>query len=226
MSAQQLILAARGIHKGFVMGGQKIEVLKDLTLNLVAGETLAILGPSGSGKSTLLGLLAGLETPDQGEIVLRGEVLSQLDQAALTRYRARHLGIVFQQFHLMRHLSALENVMLPLEIAGQSGRAVRQRAVELLEQVRLGHRLDHYPHQLSGGECQRVAIARALSPEPELILADEPSGNLDQETGEQVMGALFEMVRAQGRSLILVTHNPEQAKRCDRQLYLQHGQLV
>ncbi|MBF2053828.1 MAG: ABC transporter ATP-binding protein [Candidatus Sericytochromatia bacterium] len=226
MSTQQVILAARHVHKGFVMGGQKIEVLKGLDLQLLAGETLAILGPSGSGKSTLLGLLAGLETPDSGEIALRGEVLSELDQAALTRYRARYLGIVFQQFHLMRHLSALENVMLPLEIAGQSGRTVRQRAVELLEQVRLGHRLDHYPHQLSGGECQRVAIARALSPEPELILADEPSGNLDQETGEQVMGALFEMVRAQGRSLILVTHNPEQAMRCDRQLHLQHGQLV
>lgn len=220
------ILSARGVSKGFVMGGERIAVLEQLELEVATGETVAILGPSGSGKSTLLGLLAGLEAPDQGEIALGGQVLTTLSQAALTRYRSLHLGIVFQQFHLMRHLSALENVMLPLEIGGVATATARQRALRTLEEVQLGHRLRHFPHQLSGGECQRVAIARALTVAPDLLLADEPSGNLDSHTGDQVMGLLFERVRAQGHSLILVTHNEEQAQLCDRILDLSQGRLV
>ncbi len=219
------ILKAQNVSKGFSLAGQKIDVLRDLQLTVTAGETLAILGPSGSGKSTLLSLLAGLEPPDSGSISLNGQLLTAFNQAELTRYRAKHLGIVFQQFHLMRHLSALENVMLPLEIAGIGVKAARQQATETLEQVKLSHRLGHFPHQLSGGECQRVAIARALTVAPELMLADEPSGNLDRQTGDQIMGLLFELVRERGHSLILVTHNEEQAKLCDRVLHLTEGQL-
>jgi putative ABC transport system ATP-binding protein len=219
------ILEATEVSKGFSLAGQRIDVLSGLELRVGTGETVAILGPSGSGKSTLLSLLAGLEPPDSGRISLRGQVLTTLSQAELTRYRARHLGIVFQQFHLMRHLSALENVMLPLEIAGVSVREARKKAEVTLNHVQLGHRLGHFPHQLSGGESQRVAIARALTVEPELMLADEPSGNLDRQTGDQVMGLLFELVRARGHSLILVTHNEEQAALCDRVLHLHDGQL-
>jgi len=220
-----MILRVQDVWKGFQLGGQRIDVLQGLSLEVAAGETIAILGPSGSGKSTLLGLLAGLDPPDQGTIALRGQVLTTMDQAALTRYRARHLGIVFQQFHLMRHLNAIENVMLPLEIAGVSHRQARTQAEVALTQVQLNHRLDHFPHQLSGGECQRVAIARALAVEPELMLADEPSGNLDRKTGEQVMELLFALVRNGSRSLILVTHNEEQAQLCDRVLHLSDGRL-
>ena len=227
MSASSLVLDVQDLSKGFALGGQQIQVLQQLNLQLSQGERVAILGPSGSGKSTLLGLLAGLESPDSGDIVLQGQSLSALNQEALTRYRARHLGIVFQQFHLMRHLTALENVLLPLEITGAAAASSRQaRAVHLLEQVGLSHRMHHFPHQLSGGECQRVAMARALSTEPPLLLADEPSGNLDVETGEHVMTLLFDVLKQHQSSLILVTHNPEQATRCDRRLSLQHGQLV
>ena len=218
MSASSLVLDVQDLSKGFALGGQQIQVLQQLNLQLSQGERVAILGPSGSGKSTLLGLLAGLESPDSGDIVLQGQSLSALNQEALTRYRARHLGIVFQQFHLMRHLTALENVLLPLEITGAAAASSRQ--------VGLSHRMHHFPHQLSGGECQRVAMARALSTEPPLLLADEPSGNLDVETGEQVMTLLFDVLKQHQSSLILVTHNPEQATRCDRRLSLQHGQLV
>lgn len=220
-----MILSVQDVWKGFQLGGQQIDVLQGLNLDVAEGETIAIVGPSGSGKSTLLGLLAGLDPPDKGTIALRGQVLTTLDQAALTRYRARHLGIVFQQFHLMRHLNAIENVMLPLEIAGTPHRQARQQAEVALTQVQLSHRLDHFPHQLSGGECQRVAIARALAVEPELMLADEPSGNLDRKTGEQVMELLFDLVRNGSRSLILVTHNEEQAHLCDRVLHLSDGKL-
>lgn len=227
MSSPALVLEVKDLSKGFALGGQQIQVLQQLNLDLAQGERVAILGPSGSGKSTLLGLLAGLESPDSGDIVLQGQSLMALNQEALTRYRARYLGIVFQQFHLMRHLTALENVLLPLEITDTATASVRQtRALQLLDQVGLSHRMHHFPHQLSGGECQRVAMARALSTEPPLLLADEPSGNLDMETGEQVMTLLFDVLKQHQSSLILVTHNPEQARRCDRRLSLQHGQLV
>ncbi len=227
VSEHEPVLKVEGLHKHFTLGGQTIPVLQDLNLTLAAGEKLAILGPSGSGKSTLLGLLAGLESPDAGRILMGKQALHELDQAELTRYRARYLGIVFQQFHLMRYLSALENVMLPLDITDTASgfRERRERARHLLVQVGLEKRMDHFPHQLSGGERQRVAMARALSTEPPLILADEPSGNLDLDTGERVMQVLFEVLQDHGSSLILVTHNPEQAQHCDRQLRLHQGQL-
>lgn len=227
MSRLPLVLEVQDLSKGFTLGGQHIQVLHHLNLQLSQAESVAILGPSGSGKSTLLGLLAGLESPDQGDIFLQGQSLGALNQEALTRYRAQHLGIVFQQFHLMRHLTALENVLLPLEITHTASASERHaRAAYLLEQVGLSHRMHHFPHQLSGGESQRVAMARALSTEPPLLLADEPSGNLDVETGEQVMDLLFDVLKQHRSSLILVTHNPEQARRCDRRLRLQQGQLV
>lgn len=227
MSPLPLVLDVQNLSKGFSLGGQAIQVLNNLNLQLSQGESVAILGPSGSGKSTLLGLLAGLESPDSGDIVLQGQSLVTLNQEALTRYRALHLGIVFQQFHLMRHLTALENVLLPLEITETATASERQkRATHLLDQVGLSHRMHHFPHQLSGGESQRVAMARALSTEPPLLLADEPSGNLDVETGEQVMTLLFDVLKQHQSSLILVTHNPEQATRCDRRLRLRQGQLV
>lgn len=227
MSGPSLVLDVQHLSKGFSLGGQSIQVLHDLNVQLPQGESLAVLGPSGSGKSTLLGLLAGLESPDSGDIILQGQSLGELNQEALTRYRAVHLGIVFQQFHLMRHLTALENVLLPLEITNTATAVERKtRATHLLEQVGLSHRMHHFPHQLSGGECQRVAMARALSTEPPLLLADEPSGNLDVETGEQVMTLLFDVLKQHQSSLILVTHNPEQAMRCDRRLRLHQGQLV
>lgn len=186
-------------------------------------ETVAIIGPSGSGKSTLLAMLAGLDAPTSGTIRVAGQDLSKLDQAGLSRFRAKNLGIVFQQFHLMSSLTALENVRLPLEIAEIADATAI--ATSMLSSVGLGHRLQHFPAELSGGECQRVAIARALAVDPAIYLADEPSGNLDQKTGIQIMELLFERIKSKKSTLILVTHNEELAKWCDRRLILQEGRL-
>lgn len=187
------------------------------------GEVIAILGQSGSGKSTFLSLLSGLDNPDQGEIRVDGTDMVSLDIEQKTKFRGEKIGIVFQQFHLIPHLTALENVLLPLQIAGQKDET--HRAVELLDKMGLKNRKDHLPGKLSGGEAQRVALARALVTQPEIILADEPSGSLDPATGDQVMNVFFDMVRKAGTTAILVTHNPELAKRCDRQLTLKQGQL-
>jgi len=211
------------VKKSYGTGEARVEVLKGLDFTIEKGEQVALTGKSGSGKSTLLSLLAGLDSPDTGTISLGGQNISQMSEKELTSYRARNIGIVFQQFHLVSTLTALENVLLPLEILKTEG--ARERAVSLLESVGLSHRMDHLPSQLSGGESQRVAIARALSTHPAILFADEPSGNLDEETGEKVMGLLFDLVKKTGTTLVLVTHDPELAHSCQRIIHLEHGKL-
>lgn len=200
-----------------------ITVLDSLDLSLERGSTLAITGQSGSGKTTLLSLIAGLDAPDAGSIRINDTDITRLDQAGITRFRARNIGMIFQQFHLMPLLSARENVSLPLEI--QRAPNVRKRTKAMLEKVGLSNRADHLPGQLSGGECQRVAIARALVIEPALLLADEPTGNLDLETGDRVADLLFDLVASHGTSLVVVTHNAELAGRCSRTRRLGKGVL-
>ena len=212
------------LTKTFLQGRTPIEVLKGVTLSLEYGESLAILGKSGSGKSTLLSLLAGLDLPTTGSIRVAGEDLTRLDEAALTSFRARTLGIVFQQFHLMSHLTALENIALPLELRGDAN--AFEKANESLSQVGLAARAAHFPSQLSGGERQRVAITRALVIQPALLLADEPSGNLDDRTGKEVAALLFDLVKKGKTTFILVTHDEALASLCHRRAILEEGRLT
>ena len=202
-------------------GHGQIDVLKNINLEIHEGETVAVVGQSGSGKSTLLSLMAGLDRQTTGSLRLRDKEISEMSEVKLTQFRAENIGIIFQQFYLMPHLTALENVSLPLEMFGYED--YLNRAKEALEQVGLSDREQHFPHQLSGGESQRVAIARAVVARPSILLADEPTGNLDNETGVQVANLLFDLVRTTGMTLLLVTHNTEMAKRCSRQLTLQFG---
>jgi putative ABC transport system ATP-binding protein len=218
------ILEARNLSKVVPSEEGTLTILHALTLDLAAGETLAIVGASGSGKSTLLGLLAGLDLPSAGNVVLAGKDLGQLDEDQRARVRAEHVGFVFQSFQLLDSLSALENVMLPLELDGN--RQARPLARELLERVGLGHRLSHSPRQLSGGEQQRVAIARAFAAQPDVLFADEPTGNLDSHTGERISDLLFELNRERGTTLVLVTHDERLAHRCQRLIRLEAGRLV
>ncbi|MBX9714315.1 MAG: ABC transporter ATP-binding protein [Pseudomonadaceae bacterium] len=218
------ILTARHLNKVVPSAEGELSILHDLSLDLCRGDSLAIVGSSGSGKSTLLGLLAGLDLPSSGSIHLAGQDLSQLDEDQRARLRAEQVGFVFQSFQLLDSLNALENVMLPLELEGHAD--ARQLARALLERVGLGHRLSHYPRQLSGGEQQRVAIARAFVAEPAVLFADEPTGNLDSHTGERICDLLFELNRERGATLVLVTHDARLAQRCNRQIRLEAGQLV
>lgn len=217
------VISVVNVGKSYSRSGQKLSVLANLNFEAGSAQTIAITGPSGSGKSTLLGLLAGLDQPETGTIRMDGVDLTHMSQAGLASFRAKTVGIVFQQFHLLQTLTALENVSLPLEIAGN--KAAEAEAISRLEAVGLGTRANHLPSQLSGGECQRVAIARALVVRPKILLADEPSGNLDAKTGEHVTDLLFDLVRKDGTTLILVTHNEELAKRCDHRYQLRDGQL-
>jgi putative ABC transport system ATP-binding protein len=219
-----LILEADSVHKAFASPAGEIEVLRGVDLRVASGETVAIVGESGSGKSTLLSLLAGLDAPTRGRVLLDGADLAALSEGELARLRARRVGIVFQQFHLLSGLTALENVSLPLELQGEPEAEGRARAV--IEQVGLAPRADHLPSRLSGGECQRVAIARALVVEPALLLADEPSGSLDAATGEAVDRLLFDLVERRGAALVLVTHSDRLAVACGRRLALERGRLV
>jgi putative ABC transport system ATP-binding protein len=219
----QPLLSLKKVTKSFHQGSQRIEVLNKLELTLEKGEIVSILGQSGSGKSTLLSLLAGLDHPDLGTIEVNGENLANLSQDELSKFRSENLGIVFQRYHLMSNLTALENVGLPLELQGK--KEFLEPARKALNYVGLSNRVSHFPSQLSGGECQRVALARAMVSEPSLILADEPSGNLDQKTGKEIMDLLFRLCRGRGQSLILVTHNNELAKQSDRTLILSEGRL-
>lgn len=216
-------LEIRDLHKAYMQGNQNISVLRNLNGVVKSGEIVAVIGQSGSGKSTLLALLAGLDAPSAGTILLGGEAVEKKTPEELARWRGANIGIVFQQYHLLGHLNALENVELPLEILGVPDR--ERIATDLLVDLGLSHRLHHRPRELSGGECQRVAIARALAPKPRLLLADEPSGNLDAETGDRVMESFFRQVRKQNTTTVLVTHNRELAQRCDRRLLLEHGDL-
>ncbi len=202
-----------------------LTVLFNTGFEIYGGETVAVTGQSGSGKSTLMALLAGLDSPDTGAIILKDQDLSHMNEDRLARFRAEHIGIIFQQFHLMPHLTATENIMLPLEILKYQREEIRDRTRQVLAQVGLTQRKDHLPSQMSGGECQRVAIARALVVKPALLLADEPTGNLDTGTGEQVADLLFDLVASSGMTLIVVTHNMTLARRCQRCLELIKGQL-
>ncbi len=212
------------LKKSYGNGLTKVEVLKGIKLNVNAGETLAMIGKSGSGKSTLLSLMSGLDRADSGEILIKGQDISKMSESELTKFRAHEMGMVFQQFHLVSTLTALENVLLPLELLKRPD--ARKSAASLLESVGLKERMNHLPSELSGGESQRVAIARALSTKPSLLFADEPSGNLDEETGTKVMDLLFKMVSDTKTTLILVTHDPDLAKRCSRTIHLEHGALL
>ena len=208
----------------YAAGTSRVDALKDVDLEIAAGERVAVTGPSGCGKTTLLLLLAGLERPTGGSIEIDGVALSEMDADALADLRSDRIGIVFQSFHLVPSLTALDNVALPLEIAGVRG--AKSRAEEMLETVGLAARGWHYPSQLSGGEQQRVAIARALVHRPAIILADEPTGNLDDQTGASVGKVLFELVADTGATLVLVTHDLEFAGNCDRVLRLHDGALA
>ena len=218
------MIEVSGLSKSYDGPDGPIEVLKGVSFSARAGESLAIVGPSGSGKSTLLSLLAGLDVPDHGDVIIDGQSICRALESDLSKIRQTAISIVFQRFHLMQSLTALENVQLPLEI--QNIDNAKDKAREWIEAVGLSHREQHFPRHLSGGECQRVAIARALATNPKVLLADEPSGNLDQATGSQVMSLLYELANAHGRCLILVTHNEEHAKKCGRQLLLSEGQLI
>jgi len=219
------ILNARNLSKVVTSAEGELVILDDLSLSLDQGDSLAIVGTSGSGKSTLLGLLAGLDLPSSGEVQLAGHLLGALNEDERARVRAEHVGFVFQSFQLLDSLNALENVMLPLELHGR--RDAQQRARDLLERVGLGARLHHYPRQLSGGEQQRVAVARAFAAEPDVLFADEPTGNLDSHTGANITELLFELNRERGTTLVLVTHDERLAQRCHNLLRLEGGrQLV
>jgi putative ABC transport system ATP-binding protein len=204
-------------------GAARVHILKDISLRIGAGEAVGLVGASGSGKSTLLMVMAGLERPDHGEVVVNGLSFNGLDEDELARFRGRHIGIVFQSFHLIPTMTALENVAVPLELAGRAD--AMQRAARELTSVGLGERLHHYPAQLSGGEQQRVALARALAPDPAILVADEPTGNLDEVTGKQIVDLLFAKHRERGMTLVLVTHDAVLARRCDRVVRLRSGHI-
>ena len=212
------------LKKSYGQGPSRVEVLKGINLKIEAGETLALVGKSGSGKSTLLSLMAGLDQVDDGEIWIKGKCVNKLSEKELTLFRAQNMGIVFQQFHLVSTLSALENVLLPLNLLKDPN--ATEIASKLIDQVGLSHRSHHLPSELSGGESQRVAIARALSTRPSILFADEPSGNLDEETGEKVMDLLFNLVKETGTTLVLVTHDSDLARQCSRVIHLEHGSLA
>ncbi len=201
-----------------------VDILRQITLSLPAGKTVSITGPSGSGKTSLLMLLGGLERPSAGSVAINGARIDDLDEDSLAAFRRDNIGIVFQNFHLIPTMTALENVAVPLEFSGHADAFAR--AASALEAVGLAARLDHYPSQLSGGEQQRVAVARAFVTTPRLILADEPTGNLDAETGEKVMEALFNMTRAHQTTLVLVTHDNDLAARCDMAVHIRDGQIT
>ena len=221
---RKTVLEARSLRKEVTSPEGMLTILDDVSLAIGAGETVAIVGASGAGKSTLLALLAGLDEPSAGSVWLEGIELSSLDEDGRAEARAKHVGFVFQSFHLIPSLTAIENVMLPLELAGKSDARGTARAV--LQQVGLGPRLGHYPRQLSGGEQQRVAIARAFVTRPAVLFADEPTGNLDTTTGHRVIELLFDLNAANGTTLVLVTHDREIAARCNRVIELDAGRMV
>ena len=218
------MLEVRGLSKSYPNGASTLTVVKDINFSLAAGASCAILGPSGSGKTTLLGLCAGLDQPSAGEVHLNGISLRALDEDGRARVRNEIVGFVFQNFQLIPTLTAVENVMVPLELRGR--KQVRAEAVELLARVGLGERLSHYPMQLSGGEQQRVALARAFINRPRILFADEPTGNLDAETGQLVIERMFALNADQGTTLVLVTHDTELAKRAQQIIRLKGGMVV
>jgi putative ABC transport system ATP-binding protein len=214
-------VAMRGVDLSLGRGAARVHILRDVSLTIAKGEAVGIIGASGSGKSTLLMIMGGLERPDKGEVEIDGVKLGGLSEDGLARFRGARVGIVFQSFHLIPTMTALENVAAPLELAGAGGAFARARAE--LERIGLVERLDHYPAQLSGGEQQRVALARALAPRPSLLIADEPTGNLDEATGRAIMDLMFDPSGRRGATLALVTHDPALAERCDRVIRMRSG---
>jgi len=219
------ILEVQQLYRKFKSGSKILTVVDDINFSIQEGISCAIVGPSGSGKTTLLGLCAGLDRPTSGTVSLNGIPLNPLSEDERAKVRNEHVGFVFQTFQLVPTLTALENVMVPLELRGDATKEVRERAQELLESVGLGDRTHHYPTQLSGGEQQRVAIARAFINQPKILFADEPTGNLDTETGEYIEDLIFDLNEKQGTTLVLVTHDLELAKKCNRIIKLKNGQV-
>lgn len=222
---QNPVLSAKNLKKSFTTPAGTIEVLTDVNLVVARGESVSVRGESGAGKTTLLQILGGLDTPDSGELLWNGERITKRGNAFLAKARTKLIGYVFQFFHLVPELTALENVLLAARIAGTPMRQAREQAKELLTRVGLAERMSHLPTKLSGGECQRVAIARALINRPPLILADEPTGNLDERTGEAIMQLIIDICREHNTALLLVTHNLDFAERTNRRLVLRHGVL-
>ncbi len=217
------VIALRGVDLSLGRGAARVHILRQIDLNIGRGEAVALLGPSGSGKSTLLMVMTGLEQPDTGSVIVAGQDLRQLDEDGLARFRGKNVGIVFQAFHLIPTMTALENVAVPLEFAGE--RNALDRAKHELAAVGLAERLHHYPAELSGGEQQRVALARALAPNPAILVADEPTGNLDETTGHEIIDLLFRGHSKRSTTLVLVTHDTDLAARCDRILRIHSGRL-
>ncbi|MFN3809209.1 MAG: ABC transporter ATP-binding protein [Roseateles asaccharophilus] len=222
----QPLIRIESLSKAYRRGQQDIPVLLDVSLEVQAGEFVALMGPSGSGKSTLLNLIAGIDQPSSGRIVIGGVDIATLGEGALADWRAAHVGFIFQFYNLMPVLTALENVELPLLLTGLSARQRREHAQAALAMVRLDDRLDHYPNELSGGQQQRVAIARALVSDPSLIVADEPTGDLDRSTGGEVLDLLERLNRELGKTIVMVTHDPKAAARARRLIHLEKGVLV
>ncbi len=218
-----MVLSFRDVELTLQGNAGPVHILRGITLDVTRGESVGLVGPSGSGKSSLLMLMGGLERATGGQVLAMGHDLTALGEDALARFRREHMGVVFQSFHLIPTMTALENVATPLELAGR--RDAFERAEEELRAVGLGHRLDHYPAQLSGGEQQRVALARAAAPRPDILLADEPTGNLDGPNGQAIMELLFGLRDRHGATLILVTHAPDLAARCDRVIRLSDGAI-
>jgi len=216
-------LVVQNLSKSYFQGAEKLSILKNLNLQVATSEIVAIVGSSGCGKSTFLSLVAGLDQFDEGEILIEGTSLKKLSKHQMTRFRAENIGFIFQQFHLISHLTAFENLALPLQILNKP--YSESDIVQKLDEVGLAHRLKHKPTELSGGECQRLALARGLIVRPKLLLADEPSGNLDHETGLKVMNLFFEKARQSKTTTLLVTHDLDLAQKCDRVLHLKDGRL-
>jgi putative ABC transport system ATP-binding protein len=224
VSPANLPINVKGLKLSLKGPAGTVDILKNIDLSIKAGERVSLIGPSGSGKTSLLMVIAGLEQAQDGTLEICGHNLRQLGEDGLALFRRHHVGIVFQDFHLVPSMSALENVALPMEFSGRTD--AFERAREELTAVGLGHRLDHYPGQLSGGEQQRVALARALATDPELLLADEPTGNLDGHTGETIIELLFDLARKKGSTLLLITHDEGLAARCDRSITMRDGVIV
>lgn len=218
------VIAMKDVELSLGEGPSRVHILRGVSLSIGRGEAIGLVGPSGSGKSTLLMTAAGLERPDRGSVTIAGEDITRLSEDRLAQFRGRQIGIVFQAFHLISTMTALENVAVPLELAGEDD--AFERAAAELRAVGLGARLDHYPGQLSGGEQQRVALARALAPRPAILVADEPTGNLDETTGNEIIDLLFALKRDRGTTLLLVTHDLGLAERCDRIIRLKAGHVV
>lgn len=217
-------VSLKNVHLSLGEGAGKVHILQGINLDIPYGTSVGLVGPSGSGKSTLLMAMAGLEQADSGEVRVADSDLSKMNEDDLARFRGENIGIIFQSFHLIPNMTALENVAVPLELSGDRDAFSKARAE--LESVGLGHRLDHYPSQMSGGEQQRVAIARALVAKPEILIADEPTGNLDEDTGNQIIRLMFKAQKARKMTLILVTHDPALAQLCERTIRLRSGEVI